>query len=136
MNGLPFRCGKFAGYLRKQLFREHLGLLWSTEDIEIDDILSKSFHKDVWYTTRSRLNTEIFEEVFRCIPTEKVSDFAMLKAYQSETPLCQSNPLLAEQILTDVKGQLVDLPLHFLCDETLTPAAGTVEGIMPTSLWT
>lgn len=34
------------------------------------------------------------------------------------------------------QGHIVDMPVNFLCNEVLKPAAGTVEGIMPTSLWT
>ncbi|XP_043289715.1 phospholipase D2-like isoform X2 [Venturia canescens] len=134
VGGITLRCGKFAGSLRKHLFREHLGLLESDEEIELDNITDKSFYHDVWQA-RSKKNTEIFEQVFQCIPSDKVMSFAALKLYQSETPLCQSNTDLAQQLLADVKGHLVDLPLDFLAYETLTPAIRSVEGMLPTSLW-
>lgn len=35
-----------------------------------------------------------------------------------------------------LQGHLVLLPLNFLSKENLTPASNTVEGMMPTSLWT
>ncbi|XP_015593521.1 phospholipase D2 [Cephus cinctus] len=135
LNGIPFQSGKFAGSLRKQLFREHLGLLQSNERINVDDPITKSFYRDIW-CERSKRNTEIFEEVFHCIPSDKVVNFAMLRLYQEETPLCQSDPILAHQMVRNIKGHLVDMPLNFLCNETLKPTAGTVEGMMPTSLWT
>ncbi|XP_012275763.1 phospholipase D2 isoform X2 [Orussus abietinus] len=135
MNTMDFPSGKFAGSLRKQLFREHLGLLRTHENIDISDPIKKSFYRDVW-CARSKQNTEIFEEVFRCIPTDKVVNFAMLKMYQNEVPLCSSDPITAQRKLVKIKGHLVDLPLNFLCNETLKPTAGTVEGMMPTSLWT
>ncbi|XP_018311702.1 phospholipase D1 isoform X2 [Mycetomoellerius zeteki] len=134
MNDIPFSCGKFASSLRKQLFREHLGLLNTKEDIEIDDIVIKSFYKDIW-CARSQQNTEIYEEVFHCIPTDKVVNFAILKQYQEKVPLSISDPLLAQEMVENVKGHLVDLPLKFLCNEDLKPAVGTVEGMMPTALW-
>ncbi|XP_026831180.1 phospholipase D2 isoform X3 [Ooceraea biroi] len=135
MNSIPFPCGKFASSLRKQLFREHLGLMNIRDDINIDDAIIKSFYKDVW-CARSKRNTEIYEEVFQCVPTDKIVNFAMLKQYQDEEPISLSNPLLAQEMVEGIKGYLVDLPLNFLCNEDLKPAAGTVEGIMPTALWT
>ncbi|XP_072761539.1 phospholipase D1 isoform X2 [Anoplolepis gracilipes] len=135
MNDIPFLCGKFASSLRKQLFREHLGLLNTTEDINIDDAIIKSFYKDIW-CARSKQNTKIYEEVFQCIPTDKVVNFSMLKQYQDEIPISLSDPLLAQEIAENIKGHLVDLPLHFLRNEDLKPAASTVEGMMPTALWT
>ncbi|KAH0956339.1 hypothetical protein HN011_008543 [Eciton burchellii] len=134
MNNIPFPCGKFASSLRKQLFHEHLGLI-NIKDINIDDIIIKSFYEDVW-CARSKQNTKIYEEVFQCIPTDKVVNFAMLKQYQDEESISLSNPLLAQEMVEGIKGYLVNLPLNFLCNEDLKPAAGTVEGIMPTALWT
>ncbi|XP_011637945.1 phospholipase D2 isoform X2 [Pogonomyrmex barbatus] len=136
MNDIPFPCGKFASSLRKQLFREHLGLLNTKENINIDDAIIKSFYKDIW-CARSKRNTEIYEEIFHCIPSDKVVNFAILRQYQEKLPLSISNPLLAQEMTDkDIKGYLVDLPLNFLCNEDLKPAVGTVEGMMPTALWT
>lgn len=102
MNNIPFLCGKFASSLRKQLFREHLGLLNTKEDINIDDAIIKSFYKDVW-CARSKRNTEIYEEVFHCIPTDKVINFAILKQYQEKVPLSISEPLLAQEMVENIK---------------------------------
>ena len=102
MNDIPYSCGKFAGSLRKQLFREHLGMLWSHENIDIDDIVKKSFYHDIW-RARSSTNTEIFEDVFNCVPTSKVVNFSMLKQYQDATPLHVSDPILAQQMVKNVK---------------------------------
>ncbi|XP_043803010.1 phospholipase D2 isoform X1 [Apis laboriosa] len=135
MNDIPFPCGKFAGSLRKQLFSEHLGLFKTNEDIDITDIIKKSFYKDIW-CARSNRNTEIYEEVFHCIPTDKVVNFSMLKQYQDEESLSSLNPILAQEMVDQIKGHIVNMPLKFLCNEDLKPAAGTVEGIMPTALWT
>lgn len=102
MNEMSFDVGKFAGSLRKQLFREHLGLLRSKDKINIDDIVKKSFYRDVW-CERSKRNTEIYEEVFRCIPTDNVVNFSMLKIYQNETPLCSCDSEMAMTMLTEIK---------------------------------
>lgn len=135
MNDIPFPCGKFAGSLRKQLFSEHLGLSNTSDNPELTDIIKRSFYRDVW-CARSRRNTEIYEQVFHCVPTDKIVNFTMLRQYQDETPLAVSEPLLAQEMVGEIKGHLVDFPLNFLCNEDLKPAAGTVEGIMPTALWT
>lgn len=102
MNDIPFLCGKFASSLRKQLFREHLGLLKTKEDININDAIIKSFYKDIW-CARSKQNTEIYEEVFQCIPTDKVVNLSMLKQYQDKIPISLSEPLLAQEIVENIK---------------------------------
>ncbi|XP_076175598.1 phospholipase D isoform X3 [Ptiloglossa arizonensis] len=135
LNDISFPCGKFAGSLRKELISEHLGLHKTTEQIDVTDIIKQSFYKDVW-RARSNQNTEIYEKVFHCIPTDKVVNFSILKQYQAEEPLCLSDPLQAQEMVDQIKGHLVNMPLNFLCNEDLKPAASTVEGIMPTALWT
>lgn len=106
MNEIPFSSGRFAGSLRKQLFREHLGLLWSNEKLNLDDIVKKSFYHDVW-RARSKENTEIFENVFNCIPSNKIVNFSMLKQYQNEIPLCLSDSILAQETIKNIKVSLV-----------------------------
>ncbi|XP_044253873.1 phospholipase D1 isoform X2 [Tribolium madens] len=138
MNGKKFPCGKFAGSLRKYLFKEHLGLLGKENemiDFDITDPISDFFYKEIWHKTAS-LNTEFYEKVFHCIPTDKVRNFADLKKNQEEKPLYINEISRAEKMLESIQGHLVLLPLHFLCQESLTPAASSVEGMMPTSLWT
>jgi hypothetical protein len=46
-------------------------------------------------------------QVFRCIPTDRVTDFLSLKCYQEEPRLCYSDPILAEQTLKDVQVRCV-----------------------------
>jgi phospholipase D1/2 len=104
--------------LRKHLFREHLGLLKHTDKkIDVTDPTIEAFYKDVWQKI-SKENTNIFEEVFRCIPSDNVRNFSSLKKYTSdEAALFRSNPEEAEERLKRVHGFLCDLPLNFLCEE-------------------
>lgn len=113
MNDIPFLCGKFASSLRKQLFREHLGLLNNKEDINIDDAVIKSFYKDVW-CARSKQNTKIYEEVFQCIPTDKVVNFSILKQYQDKIPLSLSDLLLAQELAEGIKVRYL-LKFLYVC---------------------
>jgi hypothetical protein len=58
-------------------------------------------------------------QVFRCIPTDIVTDFPSLKCYQEEPKLCHSDPRMSEQKLEDVQVRHVfPLPLK-LCMLTL-----------------
>ncbi|XP_026745691.1 phospholipase D2 isoform X1 [Trichoplusia ni] len=140
MNGEAYPCGRVAGALRKRLFREHLGLMG--EDLEqrglsLDDPCCDQFYRNHWKAT-SKLNTDIYEEVFQTIPTDSVHSFAELKKYQEEHchNLWNTDPALANRKIDLIQGYLVDMPLDFLCNETLTPRNTSMEGMMPTALWT
>lgn len=137
MNGQSYPCGIFAGSLRRRLFREHLGLLNKNNKnfFDISDPISSKFWKDVWQKT-SRNNTELFDEIFRCLPNNSLTTLSEMKRYQDKVPLCRSDRELADQKIKEIQGFLVDLPLKFLCDENLIPSNATKEGILPTSLWT
>ncbi|XP_050681584.1 phospholipase D2 isoform X1 [Leptidea sinapis] len=136
MNGQPFPCGRATRALRRTLFREHLGLS-EAQLAECDDPCAESFYIHRWKATSKR-NTEIYEEVFHTIPTDSVHTFAELKKYQEENSdsLWRKDPALANRKIDLIQGYLVDFPLEFLCNETLTPKNTSMEGMMPTSLWT
>lgn len=105
MNGQPYQCGKFAGSLRKYLFKEHLGILGKeSENINIDvtDPVIDAFYKGVWCNTAS-LNTELYEKVFHCIPTDKVETFAQLREYKQEEPYYSIETARAEKMLDTIQ---------------------------------
>ncbi|CAH2091665.1 unnamed protein product [Euphydryas editha] len=140
INERPFPCGKLASSLRKRLFREHLGLM--DEDVfklgvNINDPCSDQFYNNIWKATSKR-NTELYEEVFHPLPTDAVHTFAELRKYQEQhrDTLWHSDAPLANRKIDLIQGFLVDLPLQFLCNETLTPRNTSMEGMMPTALWT
>ncbi|KAI4462630.1 phospholipase d [Holotrichia oblita] len=138
MNGNAFPCGRLAGSLRKFLFKEHIGLIGKEHEkinIDITDPVSDHFYNDIWYSTAS-LNTEFYDKVFHCIPCDQVETFDQLKEYIAQKPLYLTEISRSEKMLESIEGHLVLFPLKFLCQENLTPAASSVEGIMPTSLWT
>lgn len=136
MNGETFPCGVYAGRLRKQLFREHLGLIGSgNSNVDVTDSICDSFYKDVWLKT-SKENTKIFDQVFKCIPNNSLRNFASLRKNNDEPSLSKNDPEEAESKLKRIKGFLVDLPLDFLCEEILTPSNFAKEGIVGMNLWT
>ncbi|XP_050092349.1 phospholipase D2 isoform X1 [Anopheles aquasalis] len=138
MNGESYPCGIFAGKLRKFLFREHLGLLEPEPNrapVDVTDPVIDSFWTDVWRKT-SYCNTHIYDEVFRCIPSDAVQSFVMMKRFLEDKSLLQSNPDAIQKAVSRIVGNLVDLPLKFLCKEVLTPPGASKEGMMPTYMWT
>ncbi|CAG9767038.1 unnamed protein product [Ceutorhynchus assimilis] len=138
MNGQAYPCGKFAGNLRKYLFKEHMGLLeenCETAEFDVADPTSDYFYREGWHKTAS-LNTEFYEKVFHCLPTDSIETFADIKRNNEIKPLWVEQFSRAEKMLESIQGHLVLLPLNFLSKEILTPNATSMEGIMPTSLWT
>ena len=136
MNGQTFPCGHYAGQLRKYLFREHLGLLeYGDSGIDMTDPTIESFYKDVWQRL-SLQNSNAFEEIFRCIPSNCIKTIGDFKKYNQGPALCRTNLKAALVKLKEIDGFLVDFPLEFLSKEILTPPPTSKEGFMPTSLWT
>ncbi|XP_055588659.1 phospholipase D2 [Uranotaenia lowii] len=138
MNGESYPCGIYAGKLRRYLFKEHLGLLEPAPNrapVDISDPIIESFWNGVWRRT-SRKNTRLFDEIFRCIPSDNVQSFVMLKKFLEEKSLAQTDPEGTLKALERIEGSLVDLPLKFLCNEILTPPGTSKEGMMPTYMWT
>ncbi|XP_072377195.1 phospholipase D1 [Diabrotica undecimpunctata] len=139
MNGKTFPSGKFAGSLRKYLFKEHLGLLDKSSsellNIDVTDPVIDSFYRDVWYKT-AELNTEFYEKVFHCLPSDSVETFADLRKNHEEKPLWVDEFSRSDKMLESIQGHIVLLPLNFLKNEYLQPAVSSAEGWMPTSLWT
>ncbi|BES97997.1 Phospholipase D Active site motif [Nesidiocoris tenuis] len=134
INGQHFLSGRMAGTLRRYLFREHLGLLGNPEpEWDVSDPTSDEFYHNIWKAT-ARRNTEIYDSVFSCLPRDEVRCFKDLKT--ERTPFYLRDPEAAAEKLKDIKGHLVSFPLEFLADEVLTPNPSSVQGMMPTSLWT
>lgn len=136
MDGKEYLAGKFAFNLRSRLFREHLGLLDSPgSDVDIRDVVSESFYEDVWMATAKK-NTEIYEEVFHCIPTDQVRSLSDMAAYKSLKSLDREDPGEARARLRGVKGYLVQLPLQFLEKEDLRPPVGSSEFFVSDGVFT
>ena len=102
MDGQPYRAGLYASSLRKHLFREHLGITERKVDIDINDPVADSFYKGVWIRIAS-LNTKIYEQVFRCIPSDSATSFTQLKAFQAQFPLAFMEPQASAQKLAQIQ---------------------------------
>lgn len=95
MNGQPYPTGAYAGQLRRFLFREHLGLIdgaeATTRTIRVSDPVIDSFWSGIWRRT-SEKNTKVFDQVFKCIPSNAVTSFAELKKWQEEPSMARTDP--------------------------------------------
>nr|XP_022292267.1 phospholipase D1-like isoform X3 [Crassostrea virginica] len=130
--GIPHLVGDFATSLRKSLFSEHLGI--PIGDPVLDDPVSDSFYKTV-FLKRATLNTNIFQKVFNCIPSDLVLSFSELNQNTSEKTMAETDPDQARNELKKVKGHIVLLPLHFMENESsIIPAMGK-EMFLPVDVW-
>lgn len=171
MNGSPYRASKFAGTLRRQLFRKHLGLIpaqnmehptpnfepigksnaydyGSREDSSVADPLSDQFLQ-LW-NTRARQNTYAFGKIFHPVPHDDVRTWKDYEAFyeaffsgaateadgkdaKHKKPakykwghvVAENFPPGVEgvrevkELLSTIKGTLVEMPLLFLIKEDI-----------------
>uniref|UniRef100_A0A0K0FWD0 phospholipase D n=1 Tax=Strongyloides venezuelensis TaxID=75913 RepID=A0A0K0FWD0_STRVS len=139
MNGKKYKAGKFAQSLRYQLMKEHLGLLEDSPSktslsINLDDPTSNQFW-DQWNGI-AKSNTEIYEKVFRCFPTDKAETIEELDKWNMQLPLAELDPKEASEILKKLSGNLVIFPRKFLRRQNLQPAITSKEGLVPSSVFT
>lgn len=105
MNGEHFPSGKYAGSLRRQIFKEHLGLIGRENeliDFDVTDPVCEQFYTNKWYLTAS-LNTEFYDKVFHCIPSDNVETFSQLKEYISMKPLYITEIGRSEKMLESIQ---------------------------------
>ncbi|XP_059080712.1 phospholipase D2-like isoform X2 [Tigriopus californicus] len=137
-NGRSEPSGKFAGSLRKFLFREHLGLLGLSTDEgnqRVLDPISDAFFHGLWNKT-AETNTQIFDDVFLVVPTNACTTLKQTNEYEQRSPLAEFDKIAATRLLRNVKGNLVQIPMKFLEKENLFPPLFAKEGIVPTVMWT
>ncbi|KIH89408.1 phospholipase D [Sporothrix brasiliensis 5110] len=106
MGGNPYVVGAFPASLRRHLFRKHIGLLpdqrwdqptqnfspitvapnaydWdSPADRLVSDPLSANFTR-LWQTTAAT-NTAVFDDVFHCVPSDRVRNWDQYDSYFSQ----------------------------------------------------
>uniref|UniRef100_A0A8C8VKR4 phospholipase D n=1 Tax=Pelusios castaneus TaxID=367368 RepID=A0A8C8VKR4_9SAUR len=134
MAGEPYQAGKFALSLRLDCFRLLLGTS-SDSSIEIQDPASDHFFHEVWKAT-ALANANIYDQVFRCLPTNSVQSHRALREYVAVESLASVRPDLARQHLAQVRGHVVQFPLKFMAQESLLPPLSSKEGMIPVEVWT
>ncbi|TFJ98463.1 Phospholipase D2 [Platysternon megacephalum] len=134
MDGEPYQAGKFALSLRLDCFRSLLGASGASS-LDIQDPVSDHFFHGVWKATALG-NANIYDQVFRCLPTNAVPSLRALRGYAGVQSLAGVRPELARQHLARVQGHLVQFPLRFLAEESLLPPLNSKEGMVPVEVWT
>ncbi|OAA58094.1 phospholipase [Niveomyces insectorum RCEF 264] len=162
MDGRPYEATAFPASLRRQIFRKHLGLLpdqrwdqptqnftpvtvapnaydWdSPADSLVADPLGANFQR-LW-TGTARTNTAAFEDVFHCVPSDRVRTWDDYDKYFSQhflmpgadgddkdkdhkkvayghvVPGFPGGAAAVKARLGEVRGNLVEMPLEFLVD--------------------
>uniref|UniRef100_A0A8B9HJ39 phospholipase D n=1 Tax=Astyanax mexicanus TaxID=7994 RepID=A0A8B9HJ39_ASTMX len=134
MDGEIYQAGRFALSLREECFRIVLGLMGDSS-VDISDPMSDRFYKEVWMVTAAK-NASVYDKVFRCLPTDAVLNYKILREYMSRSCMATEDPIQACAELRKVHGFLVQFPFYFLSEENLFPSLNSKEGIMPMELWT
>ncbi|XP_022451787.1 phospholipase D2 isoform X3 [Delphinapterus leucas] len=133
MNGVEYEAGRFALSLRKHCFSVILGAD-ARPDLDLRDPICDDFFQS-WQDT-AESNANIYEQIFRCLPSNAIRSLRALREYVAVEPLATVSPPLARSELTQVQGHLVHFPLKFLEDESLLPPLGSKEGVIPLEVWT
>ncbi|KAL2867169.1 putative phospholipase PldA [Aspergillus lucknowensis] len=145
MDGRPYKAARFAATLRRQLWREHLGLL-PAQDYDaskhpnaqpptmcMNEILEgpeNEFVKDpmndeLWsrWTGQATVNTDIYRQLFRADPDDNVRTFKEYDKYRTQDGYKLGHiydPFIpvkeVREKLSKIKGHLVWMPLDFLKD--------------------
>ncbi|XP_051851875.1 phospholipase D2 [Antechinus flavipes] len=133
MDGKEYQAGRFALSLRKHCFSTILGSE-SQPELDLQDPVCDTFFQ-LWQKTAER-NASIYEQIFRCLPSNATRSLRVLREYGSVEPLATVSPEIASSELTQIQGYLVHFPLKFLEDESLLPPLGSKEGVIPLEVWT
>ena len=95
--------------LRKTIFKEILGT--SDENILLDPVSDVFLN---YLKNTSNRNTEIYKHVFRCVPDDEVQRFSYFKEFAESARLEDYY-----KFKNEIRGFVVNFPLHFLHDEDL-----------------
>ena len=119
INGEECKTAKFAVTLRKALMAEHLGL--KPEDEILEDPLSDELLELFKKTAKN--NTLIFRDLFNCYPDDEMKTFKdtkkCVKIPMNDKKQIEKLQKKYEKEKDEIKGHIVEFPLHFLEKEVL-----------------
>jgi len=157
MDGQPYQAARFAATFRRQIMKEHLGLVpaqqcesdqdpvtsfmhavpvlndddtQSQEDQLVQDPVSDEFFNQLWDATAQK-NRQIFSEIWKTVPTDVVRSWAQYKTFMPTVKTGHvTENLTIDQIkdkLSEIRGALVTAPLEFLIEETSLTSNDTTD---------
>ncbi|KAG0322786.1 hypothetical protein BGZ97_004099 [Linnemannia gamsii] len=116
------------------------------EPLTADQVVMDPLHDDFyekWWTRVAKTNTEIFREVFHCVPDNNIETWDQYKAFVPNPKKVLTGHVAMEGAtvenvtakLQKVTGHLVEFPTKFLCQENLM--GGAVEStVTPMEIFT
>ncbi|KAG1150556.1 hypothetical protein G6F37_000150 [Rhizopus arrhizus] len=143
MNGRFYEASRFAATLRRNLWKEHLGLIADMPPDEVTDAMlplptpqidttNSKEDKMVMdpldeetldlFNSTAKTNTLAYRHVFHCVPDDTVTNWEEYKTFypdpsQIDIGHVHDPEMSVEEIrdhLADIKGHLVEFPYHFL----------------------
>lgn len=163
MDGKPYRASRLAATLRRQLWREHLGLL-PAQDYDAskhpnaqppnvclneilegpeNDFVTDPLNDDLWktWTEQATTNTEVYRMLFRADPDDNIRTFEEYDNFRPQGGIKEGHLFDPYQPVKDVrekldqiKGHLVWMPLDFLKDAEMAEPGLAVNQITEASL--
>jgi len=96
LNNQECLVGEYAYSLRSKIFRLHLGIDNQINDnnsvnIDVSDCVCDEFYE--LFRDCSSKNTIIYDDVFKCIPSDNILTFSDLKTYELRPSLSKSDPV-------------------------------------------
>ena len=136
MDGQKSQAANFAHSFRSSLLAEHLGL-----DPK-DSILNDPLHDDLWYKiiNTAKTNTEIYRKLWFCYPDDEMRTFEDVKKMKNIKEFGEKEMKDFKESYQNekgnIKGHIVEFPLHFLEEEVLGIPFFSKENIVPEKSYT
>ncbi|KAF8929502.1 hypothetical protein BGZ47_001015 [Haplosporangium gracile] len=139
---LQWHSGLADASQQQQQEQEQANKVPLTADQVVMDPLADDFYEG-WWTRVAKTNTEIFREVFHCVPDNNVETWDQYKAFIPNSKKVLTGHVVMEGAtvenvtakLQKVTGHLVEFPTKFLCQENLL--GGAVEStVTPLEIFT
>lgn len=90
------KAGRYGYTLRQKLFKLHLGIFFNNPlQINVSDCVCDEFYH--LFKSISHSNTLVYDEVFKCLPSDNMLTFTDLKNRSKQVSLSKTNP--AEVVL-------------------------------------
>ncbi|KAI8370759.1 hypothetical protein EDC96DRAFT_502234 [Choanephora cucurbitarum] len=166
MNGQPYQASRFAATLRRQLWKEHLGMAHEEDELDIvnnamlplpvpqidftdseqDKLVMDPLGEEtlaLWNGT-ANTNTLAFREVFHCVPDDTITNWNQYHQFYPDPEKIElghvHDPNMSvhevRKHLSAIRGHLVEFPLDFLRDEDLQGEAIPIVGSAVQELYT
>ncbi|KAI9248403.1 hypothetical protein BY458DRAFT_560172 [Sporodiniella umbellata] len=148
MNGQQYQAGRFAATLRRQLWKEHLGLLNEEEmdfvtpsmlPLPVPQVDLTKSKEDFWvmdplddetltrWNNTASLNTKAFRTVFHCVPDDTITNWEEYHQFYPDPDTINlghvHDPEMSVQDIREnldkIRGHLVEFPTKFLSFEDL-----------------